>query len=108
MNEDFRQQAVIQTTIPISGGNWWNAKIGIIGIWQRDKDSDFYDIPFDRDIFYGMALMDNTFTLSTRYNLKLLVNGLIGSKTIQGIYDLPASGNLDASLRWGFADGRDC
>ena len=106
INEDFRQQAVIQTTIPISVGNWWNANIGIIGFWQRDKDSDFYDIPFDRDIFYGMALMDNTFTLSTKYNLKLLVNGLIRSKSIQGIYDLPASGNLDASLRWGFADGR--
>ena len=106
MNEDFRQQAAIQTTIPISVGNWWKANIGIIGIWQRDKDSDFYDIPFDRDIFSGMALMDNTFTLSTRYNLKLLVNGLIRSKTIQGIYDLPASGNLDASIRWGFADGR--
>lgn len=106
MNEDFRQQATIQTTIPISVGNWWKANIGIIGIWQRDKDSDFYDIPFDRDIFSGMALMDNTFTLSTRYNLKLLVNGLIRSKTIQGIYDLPASGNLDTSLRWGFADGR--
>ena len=106
MNEDFRQQAAIQTTIPISVGNWWKANIGIIGIWQRDKDSDFYDIPFDRDIFSGMALMDNTFTLSTKYNLKLLVNGLIRSKSIQGIYDLPASGNLDASIRWGFADGR--
>lgn len=106
MNEDFRQQAVIQTTIPISVGNWWNANIGIIGFWQRDKDSDFYDIPFDRDIFYGIALMDNTFTLSTRYNLKILVNGLISSKTIQGIYDLPANGKLDASIRWGFADGR--
>ena len=106
MNEDFRQQAVIQTTIPISVGNWWNANIGIIGFWQRDKDSDFYDIPFDRDIFYGIALMDNTFTLSTRYNLKIQVNGLIGSKTIQGIYDLPANGKLDASIRWGFADGR--
>jgi hypothetical protein len=28
------------------------------------------------------------------------------SKGIQVDYDLPASGNLDASLRWGFADGR--
>jgi hypothetical protein len=34
------------------------------------------------------------------------VNGMIRSKGIQGNYDLPASGNLDASLRWGFADGR--
>ena len=31
---------------------------------------------------------------------------MIRSKGIQGNYDLPASGNLDASLRWGFAGGR--
>ena len=77
-----------------------------IGAWQREKDSDFYDIPFDRNIFFGMVIMNNTFTLSKKHNLKLLVNGMIRSKGIQGNYDLPASGNLDASLRWGFAGGR--
>ena len=106
LNEDFMQQAGIQATIPFAVGDWWNAQTRFIGAWQREKDSDFYDIPFDRDIFFGMFVMNNTFTLSKKHNLKLLVNGMIRSKGIQGNYDLPASGNLDASLRWGFADGR--
>jgi hypothetical protein len=53
-----------------------------------------------------MFMMNNTFILSKKHNLALLVNGMIRSKGIQGNYDLPASGNLDASLRWGFAGGR--
>ena len=85
LNEDYMQQAGIQATIPFAVGDWWNAQTRFIGAWQREKDSDFYDIPFDS---------------------KLLVNGMIRSKGIQGNYDLPASGNLDASLRWGFAGGR--
>jgi len=106
LNEDFMQQGGIQATIPFAVGDWWNAQTRFIGAWQREKHSDFYDIPFDRNIFFGMVIMNNTFTLSKKHNLKLLVNGMIRSKGIQGNYDLPASGNLDASLRWGFADGR--
>ena len=106
LNEDYMQQAGIQATIPFAVGDWWNAQTRFIGAWQREKDSDFYDIPFDRNIIFGMFVMNNTFTLSKKHNLKLLVNGMIRSKGIQGNYDLPASGNLDASLRWGFAGGR--
>ena len=106
LNEDFMQQAGIQATIPFAVGDWWNAQTRFIGAWQREKDSDFYDIPFDRNIFFGMFMMNNTFILSKKHNLALLVNGMIRSKGIQGNYDLPASGNLDASLRWGFAGGR--
>ncbi len=106
MNEDFMQQAGINVTIPFSVGDWWNASTRLIGAWQREKNSDFYDIPFDRSIFFGMFVMNNTFTLSKKHNLRLLVNGMIRSKGIQGNYDLPASGNVDASLRWSFAGGR--
>ena len=106
LNEDYMQQAGIQATIPFAVGDWWNAQTRFIGAWQREKDSDFYDIPFDRNIFFGMFMMNNTFILSKKHNLALLVNGMIRSKGIQGNYDLPASGNLDASLRWGFAGGR--
>lgn len=106
LNEDFMQQGGMQATIPFNVGDWWNAQTRFIGAWQREKDSDFYDIPFDRNIFFGMVIMNNTFTLSKKHNLKLMVNGMIRSKGIQGNYDLPASGNLDASLRWGFANGR--
>ena len=106
LNEDYMQQGGVQATIPFNVGDWWNAQTRFIGAWQREKDSDFYDIPFDRNIFFGMFMMNNTFILSKKHNLALLVNGMIRSKGIQGNYDLPASGNLDASLRWGFANGR--
>ena len=50
--------------------------------------------------------MNNTFTLSTRPDLKLTVTGFVHSKAIQGIYDLPTSGNVNAALRYGFAKGK--
>jgi hypothetical protein len=52
LNEDYMQQAGIQATIPFAVGDWWNAQTRFIGAWQREKDSDFYDIPFDRNIFF--------------------------------------------------------
>ena len=106
LNEDFMQQGGIQASIPFNVGEWWTGRTTLIGAWQREKDSDFYEIPFDRDIVFGMVVMNNTFALSNKHNLKLLVNGMIRSKGIQGDYDLPASGNLDVQLRWGFAGGR--
>ena len=106
LNEDFMQQGGVNVTIPFSVGGWWNSSNTIVGAWQREKDSDFYDIPFDRSILFGMLMMNNTFTLSKKHDLKLLLNGMVRSKVIQGNYDLPASGNVDASLRWGFAGGR--
>ena len=105
-NEDFVQEAGLQATIPFNVGEWWTASSTLVGNWQRRKNSNFYDIPYDRNIFYGMFIMNNTFTLSKKNNLRLLVNGMVRSKGIQGNYDLPASGYLDVQLRWGFAGNR--
>ena len=38
--------------------------------------------------------------------MKLTVTGFVHSKAIQGIYDLPTSGNVNADLRYGFAKGK--
>ena len=106
LNFDYRQQAGIQASIPFKVKNRLNSRLTLIGIWHREKDSDFWDIPFDRKQCYGIAQMSNTLTLSTRPDLKLTVTGFVHSKAIQGIYDLPTSGNVNASLRYGFAKGK--
>ena len=77
----------------------------LIGVWQRDKDSDFYDLPFDRRIFMGMASLNSTFILPVKPDLRLTLNGFCQTGAIQGIYDLPTSGNLDLGLRYAFAGG---
>ena len=106
MNFDFEQQAGIQSIIPFKIGRWLDSRLTLVGIFDRQKDSNFWDIPFDRKVVFGVASMSNTFILSNKPDLKLIVSGMVRSKAIQGIYDLPASGNVNAAVRYSFAGGK--
>ncbi|WP_436835309.1 TonB-dependent receptor [Bacteroides gallinaceum] len=107
LNFDFQRQAGIQASVPFKVKKWLDSRLTLIGVWMREKDNDFYDMPFDRRICYGMAVWNNTVTLSTRPDLRLTLNGFVRSKAHQGTYDLPASGNVDIALRYAFA-GKNC
>ena len=72
---------------------------------QNQKDSDFYDLPFDRNRLLGIAMLNNTFTLSRKPDLSLTVDGRLQGRAIQGIYDIPTCGNLSATLRYSFMNG---
>lgn len=106
LNFDYQQQAGIQVSIPFKVKNWLNSRVTLIGLWHHEKDGDFWDIPFNRKQCYGIAQMNNTFTLSSKPDLKLTVTGFVHSKAIQGIYDLPTSGNVNVALRYGFAKNK--
>ena len=81
-------------------------RVTAIGFRYRQKDSDFWDIPFDRKLYTFVLTMNNTFTLSTKPDLKLTLSGFYQNRAIQGIFDLPRSGNLDVALRYTFAKGK--
>ncbi len=102
LNFNYQQQAGIQAVLPHRFGSWLDSRLTLTGVWMREKCDDFYDIPFDRAIFYGMAQMSNVITLSTKPDLSLTVDGMIRSKGNQAIYDLPSSGNINLGLRWQF------
>lgn len=106
LNFDFEQQAGVQSVLPFNAGKWLNSRLTLVGVYDRQKDSDFWDIPFDRSVVYGMASLSNTFTLCSKPDIRLIVNGMVRSKAIQGIYDLPTSGSVDAALRTSFAGGK--
>lgn len=105
-NFDFSQQMGIQASIPFKVKKWLDSRITATGLRFRQKDSDFWDIPFDRQIYTFVLFMNNTFTLSQTPDLKLTVSGFYQNRAIQGIYDLPRSGNLNAALRYTFAGDR--
>ena len=105
LNFDYRQQAVLQASVPFKAGKWLDSRLTLMGMWLRDKDSDFYDLPFDRRSWAGIAVLNATFTLPAVPDLSLMLNGFCQAGAIQGIYDLPASGNLDLTLRYAFAKG---
>ena len=105
-NFDFSEQAGLVAVIPFKVKNWLDSRITAVGFRYRQKDSDFWDIPFDRKLYTFVLTMNNTFTLSTKPDLKLTLSGFYQNRAIQGIFDLPRSGNLDAALRYTFAKGK--
>lgn len=105
-NFDFSEQAGLVMTIPFTVKKWLNASVTAIGLRYRQKDSDFWDIPFDRKLYTFVLRMNSTFTLSTKPDLKLTLTGFYQNKAIQGTFDLPRAGNLDAALRYTFAKGK--
>ena len=102
VNLHYQQQAFMQAVIPHRFGSWLDARLTLTGVWMHEKCNDFYDIPFDRAILFGMAQMSNVITLSTKPDLSLTVDGMLRSRAHQAIYDLPGSGNIDIGLRWQF------
>lgn len=104
-NFDFQQQAGLMGMVPLRASWWWNGRFTFIGVWMREKDSDYYDCPFDREIAYGMLTGNSTFRLSRRRDFSVTLSGMVRTKAYQGTMDLPASGNLDINIRYAFAKG---
>ena len=105
LNFDFEQQAGLQASVPFKAGRWLDSRLTLIGMWMRQKDSDFYDLPFDRHRLLGITVLNNTFTLSRKPDLRLTVDGRLQGSAIQGIYDIPTCGDLSATLRYTFLGG---
>ena len=96
LNFDFQQQAGLMAYVPISIGQWLRSNASVIGVWQHEKDADFYDLPFNRQVVYGMFNLRNTVVFSPQLSLQL--NGSYRTRAIQGIFDLPASGSLSFAV----------
>ena len=105
LNFDFEQQAGLQASVPFKAGRWLNSRLTLLGLWMRQKDSDFYDLPFDRTRLLGIAVLNNAFTLSRKPDLRLTIDGRLQGRAIQGIYDIPTCGDLSATLRYTFLGG---
>lgn len=102
VNFDYQQTAGLQLAIPFKAGQWLDSRLTVTGQYQHEKDSDFYDMSFDRHKVYLYVILNNNFTISRKPHLIMNVNGSYNTAAIQGLYNLPQSGNLDMSLTWRF------
>lgn len=104
-NSDFYQTAGLMVAVPCNPAWWINSRATLFGVWSREKDSDYFNCPFDRNIVYGMLSANATLYFSQHRNFSLTLNGFARTKSYQATLDLPASGNLDINLRYAFAKG---
>ena len=106
VNLDFQQQAGLMAAVPLKLGGWYSGNLTATGVWMRHKDSDFYDIPFDRSKLLGVFSLRNDFHISRSPEITLSLNGQVQTKAIQGNYDLPAAGRVDAAVQLRFLKDR--
>ncbi len=106
VNLDFHQQAGLMAAVPLKLGGWYSGNLTATGVWMRHKDSDFYDIPFDRSKLLGVFSLRNDFHISRSPEIMLSLNGQVQTKAIQGNYDLPAAGRVDAAVQLKFLKDR--
>ena len=99
VNFDFKQQAGLMAAVPLRLGGWYSGNLTATGVWLRHKDSDFYDIPFDRSKMLGIFTLKNEFTISRKPEIVLSLDGQVQTMAIQGNYDLPAAGRVDAAVQ---------
>ena len=106
LNFDYWQQVGIMASLPLRVGKWLDARFNLMAIRVHQKDSDFYELPFDRKRWLPMLTAASTWTLSRKPDLKLQVDGRLQGRALQATYDLPASGSLDVALRYAFDSGK--
>ena len=106
-NMDYKLEYGLAMIIPFRIGKWWNSRITLRGWRMQEKNDHFHSISYDRATTVGLAMMNNTFNLSHRPNLKLTIDGqYVTSGAIQGIYDLGSFYTVSAGLKWMFAKER--
>lgn len=103
LNFDYRQKWGVRASVPYGVGKWLAGRLTLIGIYDRQKDSDFWTLSFDRRRATAIAISNTTFTLSSHPDLRLTLYAFYQDGANQGLYTLPRSGNVDVSLRWTFA-----
>ncbi len=103
VNYDYQQSYGVTVVIPFSVGNFWEPRITLDGTLFKEVCRNFYDISFDRTKIRGIAQFNNIFRLSSKPDIRMELNGLYVSSSIQGICDLSAFWGVDAGLKWIFA-----
>lgn len=104
VNYDYEVNYGATATIPFSVGSFWNSQLTLDGSIFKDVCDSFHDLSFNRTKFRGLAMMNNSFRLSSEPDIRLELNGMYVSSFIQGIYDVSAIWKIDAGLKWTFAN----
>ncbi len=102
LNFNNDDQVGMQLAAPFSIGSWLNSNATAVAFCMRQKDDDFYDIPFDRKRLVGVFILNNNFTLSHRHDLTANLDLTSQTKAIQATYDIPGLWRMDAGMRWQF------
>lgn len=102
INLDYDKTYSASFIVPFRLGKILSSRLSFTLFRQEEKDTDFYDIPFERTKNTYTTQLTNTVNISEK--IKLDISGFYMNGAIQGIYDIGRMYNVDAGVKWQFLD----
>lgn len=106
VNLDYSKQYGMFLVVPFKVKSIWDATANIVFIRQEEKDDNFYDTPYKRNINSFVLQLRNTVNISSKPNIKLDASGFYMNGAIQGIYDIKKMWNVTGGIKWTFLDNK--
>lgn len=105
-NFDCRNKFGLRAMAAFNIGQYIGGNVFVAGLYNHDKSTTFFDLPFDRNRLVFLAGSSAYAKLCTTQNLRLMLYPFIQTKSIQGVYDILPVFRLNAELRWASQDGK--
>ncbi len=103
INFDYSEQMGLTCVLPFSIGGIWNTNLTLDGSYNKDVDKSYHNISFNRNNFRCVTIMNNSFKLASKPDIRLELDGLYSSSTLQGVYTIDPVWKVDAGLKMAFA-----
>ena len=105
-NFDYSNSYGLQASVIFNAGKWLNGNVFAVGTYKHDKNSNFFDLPFNRKKLSVILGGTASVKLCNTQDLRLILNPFFQSKAIQGVYDISPVFRMNAKLQWSSHDGK--
>ena len=105
-NFDYSNSYGLQASVIFNAGKWLNGNVFAVGTYKHDKNSNFFDLPFNRKKLSVILGGTASVKLCNTQDLRLILNPFYQTKAIQGVYDISPIFRMNAKLQWSSHDGK--
>ena len=105
-NFDYSNSYGLQASVIFNAGKWLNGNLFAVGTYKHDKNSNFFDLPFNRKKLSVILGGTASIKLCQTQDLRLILNPFYQTKAIQGVYDISPVFRMNAKLQWSSHDGK--
>ncbi|WP_270415516.1 outer membrane beta-barrel family protein [Bacteroides ovatus] len=102
LNFDYSTKLGFNVMIPFRIGKVLESRFILNGYYDKMKSDHYHDLSFTKDNLAIYTNLDNTFTISSKPNIKAELSGSYISRNIQGPMTISAMYRIDAGIKWTF------
>lgn len=102
LNFNYSAKLGLNMMIPFRISRIFESRFILNGYYDKMKSDHYYDLSFTKNNLAIYTNLDNTFTISSKPNIKAELSGSYISRNIQGPMTINAMYRIDTGIKWTF------